>query len=75
MLCRSHSWESITLFHAYGLNIFVAAVYVRLVTKMYRYQLYECVPCPYSHAVSFAAAAIGGRRVLYIQRHHLLQQH
>ena len=60
----SHSWESITLFHAYGLNIFIAAVYMRTVTKMYRYQLYECVPCPYSHAVSFAAAAaIGGRRV------------
>ena len=36
---------------------------MRTVTKMYRYQLYECVPCPYSHAVSFAAAAIGGRRV------------
>ena len=65
------SWESLTLFHAYGLNVFILAVYVRLVIKMYRYQLYECVPCPYTHAVSFAAAAIGARKV---NNRHLLRR-
>ena len=65
------SWESLTLFHAYGLNAFMAAVYARLVAKMYRYQPYECVACPYSHAVSFAAAAIGARKV---NNRHLLRR-
>ena len=61
--CNSHSWESITLFHAYGLTMFIGAVYFRLVIKMYRSHLHECVSCPYSHAMSFAAADMSGRKV------------
>ena len=43
--------------------MFIGAVYLRLVIKMYRYRLYECVSCPYSHAMSFAAADMSGRKV------------
>ena len=61
------SWETITVFHAYGLCAFAVTSYVCLIIKQYRFRAFEFVACPYTH-VQNAIRSLKKPEIEMIQR-------
>ena len=46
------SWELITIFHQYEIQLWTCLAFTSMVIKFYRYK-FDCISCPYSHIQSY----------------------